>query len=255
MIARNPPSGPVPWTVTRGRRAGLGRIRYRAGPSGCCGPWMRASTVRAMSMPADTLAAVITVPRSTTRCSVQRAPPVPAVRRVPSQCWPRARRGSRRRPGRSNRCTRGRPGSGGVHLAQPLHHVLAGILLGQAAADDHETSGAVSSARAVAAISGQRPVPSVTGPASAATNTASWPGTPASTWNGPMMSRPVTLVEDERDLHGSVRPLAGTLGAGPLLRLRDGHVLLLRIDMVSLARPRPTVGAPAAGSPRGYCEL
>jgi hypothetical protein len=43
------------------------------------------------------------------------------------------------------------------------------------------------------AVSGQRPVPSVTGPASAATNTVSWPGTLASTWNGPMMSRPVNL--------------------------------------------------------------
>jgi hypothetical protein len=30
-------------------------------------------------------------------------------------------------------------------------------------------------------------------------------------------------IEDERDLHGSVRPLAGTLGAGRLLRFRDGQ--------------------------------
>ena len=36
-----------------------------------------------------------------------------------------------------------------------------------------------------------RPVSSVTGPGSAATNTASWPGTLASTWNGPVMSRAV----------------------------------------------------------------
>src|SRR5437868_5291336 len=40
-------------------------------------------------------------------------------------------------------------------------------------------------------MSWQRPVSSVTGPASAATNTAWCPGTYASTWKGPMTSRAV----------------------------------------------------------------
>ena len=53
------------------------------------------------------------------------------------------------------------------------------------------TSGAVIWSRLAAATSWHRPVSSVTGPGSAATNTASWPGAKASTSKGPMMSRAV----------------------------------------------------------------
>ena len=50
------------------------------------------------------------------------------------------------------------------------------------------TSGAGTSANDFVATSPARPVWSTTGPAWAATNTTSFPGTSTSTWKGPMMS-------------------------------------------------------------------
>ena len=50
-----------------------------------------------------------------------------------------------------------------------------------------------SAAKVAEAVNGLRPVWSMTGPRSAATKTTSFPGTSASTWNGPMMSRLVNF--------------------------------------------------------------
>ena len=163
------------------------------------------------------------VPPPAARCSGHRG--VPAARRVPSECWPLARRGSRRRPGRSNRCTRAVQAAVGVDLAQPLHHLLVGILLGQAAADDHHIGrrqfreGGRCGQRAAARTVGHRPGGHEHGVMARYTGEhLEWP-------DDVQAGEP--RIEDKRDLHGSVRPLAGTLSAGRLLRFRDGYVLLL----------------------------
>jgi hypothetical protein len=78
-----------------------------------------------------------------------------------------------------------------VHLAEPFNDSIVSV--GERSPGTTTTSGAVTSANVAVATRGQRPVWSTTGPASPATNTTSCPGTSASTWNGPTMSRAVNL--------------------------------------------------------------
>ncbi len=156
-------------------------------------------------MPDDTPAAVMTLPRSTTRSSVGVAPSARSRRRRPSASWHRDRRARRHARGRSNRCTRSsstsssgaRPGSS----ARPGDRSVAARSPNPPGTTI--TSGAVTSSNDAVATIERRPVWSRTGPFVSATKTASTPGRSARVWKGPTMSRAVNCgIEGEGDLHG-----------------------------------------------------
>jgi hypothetical protein len=158
-------------------------------------PKSRPTSVRPMSMPADTPAPVITLPRSTTRSPVGTAPS--AASRSRRSQWQVASVPSRM--------------PAAARKIEPVHTLVVHVVPGWTRANQRTTgwsasapgsgsarppgttttSGAVTSANDRVAVIESRPLWSVTGPAVSATKKASTPGTSTSVWNGPTMSSAV----------------------------------------------------------------
>ncbi len=104
--ARRPP--PAPCAASRRRTAAAGRTRCRAGsPARPCRRRSRAASASAMSMPAETPAAVTILPSNTTRSATGSAPSrAQLLERQPVARGALARRAARRRRGSASRCTR-----------------------------------------------------------------------------------------------------------------------------------------------------
>ena len=107
------------------------------------GPCRRSSNVKAMSMPADTPAPVMILPRSTTAPSPLGAHRGPtARRRWPNGWWRRSRREGRRPQKDRAGAHGGGPGGGGVHPLQPRDdRVIGNVALDVGAAGHHDNVG------------------------------------------------------------------------------------------------------------------